>query len=133
MKLRHLPLLLSSTVLAVLVGVACRTVPETGRKQVNFLDPAQEASLGLTEFQKMKQTLKISTDPGYNALVQRVGSHLSKVMPVPNAEWEFVVFEDPTPNAFALPGGKVGVHTGLFQVSQNEAGLAAVIGHEVAH
>jgi len=123
-----------TTLIAALVGVACTTtVPETGRKQVNFLDPAQEASLGLTEFQKMKQTLRISTDPGANALVQRVGTRLSKVMPVPNAEWEFVVFDDPTPNAFALPGGKVGVHTGLFQVSQNEAGLAAVIGHEVAH
>jgi len=123
-----------TTLIAALVCVACTTtVPETGRKQVNFLNPAQEASLGLSEFQKMKQTLKISTDPGHNALVQRVGSRLSKVMPVPNAQWEFVVFDDPTPNAFALPGGKVGVHTGLFQVSQNEAGLAAVIGHEVAH
>ncbi len=123
-----------SSFVAALVGVACTTtVPETGRKQVNFLDPAQEASLGLTEFQKMKQTLRISTDPGYNALVQRVGRQLSTYMPVPNAEWEFVVFEDPSPNAFALPGGKVGIHTGLFQISQNEAGLAAVIGHEVAH
>lgn len=123
-----------SALIAALVGVACTTtVPETGRKQINFLDPTQEASLGLTEFQKMKQTLKISTDPGYNALVQRVGTQLSKVMPIQNAQWEFVVFDDPAPNAFALPGGKVGVHTGLFQVSQNEAGLAAVIGHEVAH
>ncbi|NLT71931.1 MAG: M48 family metallopeptidase [Verrucomicrobiaceae bacterium] len=123
-----------ATLIAALVAVACTTtVPETGRRQVNFLDPAQEASLGLTEFQKMKQTLKISTDPAQNALVQRVGARLSKVMPVPNAQWEFVVFDDPTPNAFALPGGKVGVHSGLFQVSQNEAGLAAVIGHEVAH
>ena len=54
-------------------------------------------------------------------------------MPVPNAEWEFVVFEDSTPNAFALPGGKVGIHTGLFQITKDDAGLAAVIGHEVAH
>ncbi len=52
---------------------------------------------------------------------------------MPGAEWEFVVFEDKTPNAFALPGGKVGVHTGLFQVTQNEAGLAAVVGHEIGH
>lgn len=134
MKRPPAPLFAFATLVAALVAVACTTtVPETGRKQVNFLDPAQEASLGLTEFQKMKQTLKISTDPGQNALVQRVGTRLSKVMPVPNAQWEFVVFDDPTPNAFALPGGKVGVHSGLFQVSQSEAGLAAVIGHEVAH
>lgn len=116
------------------VVAACSTiVPETGRKQFNLLDPSQEATLGLTEFQKMKQTLKISTNPAYNAQVRRVGSRLAKVMPVPEANWEFVVFEDPAPNAFALPGGKVGVHTGLFEVSANDPGLAAVIGHEVAH
>jgi predicted Zn-dependent protease len=128
------PLYAVTTLAVALVAVACTTVvPETGRRQFNVMNPSQEASLGLTEFQKMKQTLKISTDPGLNAMVQRVGSQLSKVMPVPNAEWEFVVFDDPSPNAFALPGGKVGVHTGLFQVSKNDAGLAAVIGHEVAH
>ena len=104
------PVAAVTTLAVALVAVACTTVvPETGRRQFNVMNPSQEASLGLTEFQKMKQSLKISTDPGYNALVQRVGSRLSKVMPVPNAEWEFVVFDDPTPNAFALPGGKVGV------------------------
>ncbi len=123
-----------SVLVAALLGVACTTtVPETGRKQVNLLPPSKEAALGLTEFQKMKETKRISTDPTLNELVQRVGRRLSIVMPLPNADWEFVVFEDPTPNAFALPGGKVGVHTGLFQVSRSEAGLAAVIGHEVAH
>ncbi|HQZ29414.1 MAG: M48 family metallopeptidase [Verrucomicrobiales bacterium] len=128
------PVAAVTTLAVALVAVACTTVvPETGRRQFNVMNPSQEASLGLTEFQKMKQSLKISTDPGYNALVQRVGSRLSKVMPVPNAEWEFVVFDDPTPNAFALPGGKVGVHTGIFQITKNDAGLAAVIGHEVAH
>lgn len=125
-----LPILL----LAVLVTVvACTTVPDSGRQQINFLKPREEAALGISEFQKMKKTLKISTNPTYNSQVQRVGKKLSKVMPVPNAEWEFVVFEDSSPNAFALPGGKVGVHTGLFQITQNEGGLAAVMGHEVAH
>jgi predicted Zn-dependent protease len=123
-----------ATLTAALVGVACTTtVPETGRKQINMLPPAKEAALGLTEFQKIKQTKKISTHPAYHDPVQRVGKKLSVFMPVPDAEWEFVVFEDSTPNAFALPGGKVGVHTGLFQITQNDAGLAAVIGHEVAH
>lgn len=133
MNKQFAPLLAFTILAATVFAVACRTVPETGRKQVNFMNPAEEAALGLSEFQKMKKSLPISTDPGYNALVQRVGDRLAKVMPVPNAEWEFVVFEDPTPNAFALPGGKVGVHTGLFQITKNEPGLAAVIGHEVAH
>lgn len=134
MKAHTAPFLASAVLVAALIGAACTsTVPETGRRQVNMLPPAQEAALGLSEFQKIKQSMKISTDPAQNALVQRVGARLSKVMPVPNAEWEFVVFDEPSPNAFALPGGKVGVHSGLFQVTQNEAGLAAVIGHEVAH
>lgn len=131
---KHITLLLPGLLLALLVTVvACTTVPDTNRRQVNFLKPREEAALGISEFQKIKKTLKVSTNPTYNAQVQKVGRKLSKVMPVPNAQWEFVVFEDPTPNAFALPGGKVGVHTGLFQITQNEAGLAAVMGHEVAH
>jgi len=125
----------ATAVLAVALALAaCRTtVPETGRDQINFLPPPKEAALGISEFQKIKDSKKISNNASYNSQVQRVGARLSKVMPVPEAEWEFVVFEDETPNAFALPGGKVGVHTGLFQVTQDEAGLAAVIGHEVAH
>lgn len=126
--------LLPAVLLASLVTfVACTTVPDSERQQINFLKPSDEAAMGISEFKKMKGTLKISTNAKYNAQVQRVGNKLSKVMPVPNAQWEFVVFEDPSPNAFALPGGKVGVHTGLFQITKNEAGLAAVMGHEVAH
>ncbi len=119
--------------LSALIFAACQTVPETGRRQVNFLDPAEEAAMGFTEFDKMKKSMTISIDPTHNAQVQRVGQRLAKVMPVPNAEWEFVVFEDDTPNAFALPGGKVGVHTGLFEITRTDSGLAAVIGHEVGH
>ncbi len=123
----------ASLLAALAIFVACQTVPDTGRRQVNFLEPREEAALGISEFNKLKKSMTISTDPAYNAQVREVGRRLSSVMPVPNAEWEFVVFEDPAPNAFALPGGKVGVHTGLFQISENEDGLAAVIGHEVAH
>ena len=134
MKTPAIPTVVASLALCLaLVAVACTSVPDTGRKQVNFLKPSEEAAMGFSEFNKMKQSKRISTDPNHNALVRKVGIRLSKVMPVPNAEWEFVVFEDDTPNAFALPGGKVGVHTGLFKVSKTEGGLAAVIGHEVAH
>lgn len=117
----------------LIVFVACSEVPDSDRKQLNFMSAADEAKLGIQQFAKIKQQLKISKNPTYNALVQRVGKKLSAVMPVEGAQWEFVVFDDPSPNAFALPGGKVGVHSGLFQVTKNEAGLAAVIGHEVAH
>lgn len=119
---------------ALISFVACTTtVPETGRKQLNMLSPSKEAALGLSEFQKLRKEKPISKNAQYNATAQRVGKRLSVVMPVPNAEWEFVVFEDSTPNAFALPGGKVGIHSGLFQITKDDAGLAAVVGHEVAH
>jgi predicted Zn-dependent protease len=118
---------------ALVLFVACGAVPDTDRKQINFIDPDDEARLGIAEFQKIKQQLRISRNPRYNAMVQVVGARLARVIPVKNAQWEFVVFENPSPNAFALPGGKVGVNTGLFRISRNEAGLAAVIGHEVAH
>lgn len=136
--MKHSPLsarfLSFSVLIASIAFVACTTtVPETGRRQINFLDPREEAALGFSEFKKMKAQKKISTDSALNAQVQRVGKQLSIVMPVPNAEWEFVVFDDPTPNAFALPGGKVGIHSGIFQITKDDAGLAAVIGHEVAH
>ncbi len=113
--------------------VACNSVPDTERRQVNFLSPGKEAALGFSEFEKLKKEKPISNNAQYNAQVQRVGRALSQVMPVEGAQWEFVVFEDDTPNAFALPGGKVGVHTGIFQITETDAGLAAVIGHEVGH
>lgn len=132
----HTAFLCAGSTLALVfltVLAACTAVPDTGRKQFNVLNPGDEAQLGLTEFEKLKRDRRISQDLAMNEAVGRVGRRLSRVMPVPNAQWEFVVFEDESPNAFALPGGKVGVHTGLFQVAQDDAGLAAVIGHEVAH
>lgn len=116
-----------------LIVSSCTTVPDTGRRQLNILPASQEVEMGLTAFQKYKREKRVSSDPEMNAQLQRVAARLTQVISLPGAEWEFIVFEDATPNAFALPGGKVGVHTGLFQVTQNDAGLAAVVGHEIAH
>jgi metalloendopeptidase OMA1, mitochondrial len=113
---------------------ACSTVPETGRHQLLLVSPAEESQLGLSEFEKMKQSTPISHDPQINALVQSVGNRIAAVAPLPNAQWEFVVFDQPdTANAFCLPGGKVAVYTGILTVTTDEAGLATVIGHEVSH
>jgi predicted Zn-dependent protease len=65
--------------------------------------------------------------------VQRAGQRIAAVANLPNAQWEFVVFESPEANAWCLPGGKVGVYTGILPITKDEAGLATVIGHEVAH
>ena len=88
---------------------------------------------GSKVFEKIKSESKISSNSSHKAAVRRVSTRLTKVIPLPNAEWEFVVFEDKTPNAFALPGGKVGINSGMFQITKNDAGLAAVLGHEIAH
>jgi predicted Zn-dependent protease len=111
-------------------------VPVTGRTQfTGLVSHGQEMQLGLTSFDKLKQSTPISRDPAANALVQKVGQRIAAVTSkdMPNAQWEFVVFESPEANAFCLPGGKVGVYTGLLPIAKDEAGLATVIGHEVAH
>jgi metalloendopeptidase OMA1, mitochondrial len=118
-----------------LVLVACTTAPITGRRQLNFIGENQLMQLGVTEFEKMKQETRVSHDPAANALVQKVGRKIAAAANehLPNAQWEFVVFDSPEANAFCLPGGKVGVYKGILPITKDEAGLATVIGHEVGH
>jgi len=111
----------------------CATAPETGRRQLILISPSEELQLGLTEFEKLKKELPVSTNKAARAMLERVGRRIAAVADLPNAQWEFVLFESPEANAFCLPGGKVGVYTGILPITKNEAGLAAVIGHEVAH
>lgn len=117
--------------LVLLAG--CLTVPETGRRELVLVSAQQEMQLGLSAFQKMKQDTPINHDPAINALVQRVGRRIASVANLPGAQWEFVVFESKEANAFCLPGGKVGIYTGILPLTKDEAGLATVIGHEVSH
>ncbi len=116
---------------AFLVG--CSTVPETGRWQMKLLSSQEVTKLGLTEFEKMKAGGAVSTDQQKINMVTRVGKRIAAVAELPGAQWEFVVFEDPEPNAFCLPGGKIGVNTGIFPIALNDAGMATIMGHEVAH
>lgn len=132
MKLHWLPPGLILVIATLTAG--CATVPETGRSQLLLISPAEEFQLGLSEFEKLKKTTPISRDAALNALVQRVGQRIAAVAKLPKAQWEFVVFDDAkTANAFCLPGGKVGIYTGILRYTQDESGLATVIGHEVAH
>ncbi len=113
----------------------CGTVPVTGRSQLNLMSPGEEMQLGLTSFEEMKKQTPISKDAAANAMVQRVGQRIAAVAgkDMPDAQWEFVVFESKEANAFCLPGGKVGVYTGILPITKDEAGLATVLGHEIAH
>jgi metalloendopeptidase OMA1, mitochondrial len=131
---RNLPCFVFVLVVACLVQ-GCTTVPVTGRHELNFVSSDQEMQLGLSSFDQLKKETPISHDPSANAQVQRVAGRIAQVAgkDLPEAKWEFVVFESKEANAFCLPGGKVGVYTGILPVTQNDAGLATVLGHEIGH
>lgn len=118
-------------VLAVPMG--CETVPYTGRRQIQLVSPNEEAQMGVQSFKEIVGKATLSPDPQINAMVQRVGSRIAAVTDL-GYQWEFrVIQDDKQANAFALPGGKVAVYTGMLPITRDEAGLAAVLGHEIAH
>ncbi len=120
---------------AVMIGaLGCATSP-TGRGQLILLPESQMAQMGAQAFQEMKATQPTERDPRYNEYVACIARPLIQVSEsgIPADKWEIVVFREPSANAFALPGGKIGVHTGLLNVAKTEAQLAAVIGHEIGH
>ena len=127
MKSPVMPLALASAIMS-----ACTTVPETGRSQMILISPQQEARQAAMAFGELKSQSRISGDPALNRRIRTVGKRIARVTPI-RANWEFVVFENKEPNAFALPGGKIGVHTGLFRVVKDDAMLATVVAHEIAH
>jgi len=119
-------------VAAVLGG--CETVPITGRSQLQLVSGAQEVQMGTEAYKDILGKAKVSTDPAQNALVARVGTRIAAATGRSDLPWEFKVIDDPeTVNAFALPGGKVAVYTGILPITRDEAGLAVVLGHEVSH
>jgi len=120
--------------LALLAALAaCATVPYTERSQFILVSSAQEARLGADAAKEVISKEKMSTDKALIERVQRIGTRIAAVTEVEQA-WEFhVVDNDKTINAFALPGGKVFVYTGLMRLAGSDDELAAVIGHEVAH
>ena len=94
---------------------------------------AGDRDAGNAAWEEILGDKKVSRDPTMNRSVNRVAERVIRAADGDPDEWELAVIQDDTPNAFALPGGKIGVHTGLFKVVENEAQLAAVIAHEVAH
>ncbi|USD44095.1 M48 family metallopeptidase [Vibrio sp. SCSIO 43135] len=125
----------SFSAITVLAGlVACSSSP-TGRNQLILFSDQDMSSLGAQSFEEMKKELKISKDKKVNAYVQCVAKSITDNVPKQSSfkEWEVVVFDSDQVNAFALPGGKIGVYTGLLDVAVNQDQLATVLGHEVAH
>ncbi|MEE9175970.1 MAG: M48 family metallopeptidase [Thermodesulfobacteriota bacterium] len=114
--------------------LSCYKAPITGRSQFIIITQSQENEMGLTAFKEVLKNEQISTNQSYNNAVTRVGQRIAAVSDTQNYKWEFKVIEDDEQiNAFALPGGKVAVYTGILPVAETDAGLATVMAHEVAH
>ena len=120
--------------LLTLSVVACTTSP-LGRRQLKLFPEAQMTMMGIESFQRIQTDMPRSQDAAKTRYVQCVADAVTRAVDPGEGpgSWEVVVFEERSANAFALPGGKIGVHTGLLQVATNQHQLAAVLGHEVAH
>lgn len=133
-NIRFFPIFLLVSVLFCFTLISCYQAPITGRTQFILLSESQEIQMGLIAFQDVLKKEKLSTNTKYNSSVTRVGKRIAIASGKTNYQWEYKVIDsDDTINAFALPGGKIAVYTGILTVAETDAGLATVMGHEVAH
>ena len=127
------PLIFATLVAAGAALNGCETNATLGRQQLILVDESAMEQSALQAWQEQLKTAKISKDPALNARVQKVGARVVAAAGLGNGKWEYVLFQDDQPNAFVIPGNKVGVNTGLFKVVKNDDQLAAVLGHETGH
>ena len=143
-RVRRVFPVMMSTLLSLLALISgCETNPYTGRSQLLMTSVADEMQMGAQAYSQVKKDpkVKLSQDPREVEPVKRVAARIieaakrSKYADMAKQfQWEVVVIkDDKTLNAFALPGGKIAVYTGIFPVAKTESGLAAVLGHEVVH
>lgn len=123
---------------------ACSTVPITGRSQLNLIPGSSMLSMSLQQYDQFLKEHKVSGNKEQTAMVKRVGARIQTAVEryfatsglqgqLANYQWEFNLVEDKQVNAWCMPGGKVVVYSGLLPVAKDDAGLAVVMGHEIAH
>lgn len=117
---------------ATAVLMACATAPGTNRTQLNLVSDQQMNAEGEAAYKDILSKSNISQKTKLNSEVVNIGRKIAAASDVDYA-WEFSIIDEPQVNAFCLPGGKVAVYTGIIPVAQNNAALAAILGHEVAH
>jgi len=120
--------------LAIGLLVACATAP-TGRQQFILVSESDMSQMGSTAFAQIKSSGRLANDPAGTRYINCVANALIAQLPEPHRSqrWEVVLIADDAANAFALPGNKVGVHTGLLTLANSQDQLAVVIGHELGH
>ncbi|QVJ81502.1 Peptidase family M48 [Prevotella sp. khp1] len=143
--MKKIKFLLMSMVAAVLVSCGTTsTVPITGRKQNLMVSDGEMLSLSTQQYQEFMKTAKLSTDATKTAMVKRVGQNLANAVvsylnangmqnDVQNYKWQFNLVADKQANAWCMPGGLIVVYEGILPITQDEASLAIVLGHEIAH
>ncbi len=117
----------------LLCAVACSTNPATGKRQLALISEQQEIEMGRQADRDVVQSMGLYDDPEVQAYVARVGGELAARSERPGLPWTFRVVDDPTVNAFALPGGFIYLTRGILTHLDNEAEMAAVLGHEIGH
>lgn len=121
-------------ILLMMGSFGCQKAPGTARDQLIYISEEKEIALGLSAFREVLKSARLSRDPEVTLMVNRIGQRIAKAANKPEYVWEFAVIQDDEQiNAFALPGGKVAVFTGILKYTKTEAGLATVMAHEVAH
>jgi predicted Zn-dependent protease len=131
-------------ILCILFLLACQTVPVTERKQLNLIPSSQIQAMSLSAYKDFLSEHEVVTGTVEARMVKTVGQRISKAVETYMAEhglseriegyqWEFNLIREDTINAWAMPGGKVVIYTGLLPIAQNDDGLAVVMGHEIAH
>ena len=116
-----------------LVAVACAKVPYTGRRQFNLIPNSLMMGVGKSSYASMLGEVRVKKKGPENEVLQRVGRRISQSAKQPDFAWEYSLIDSEEVNAWCLPGGYIGFYTGILPVLENEAGMAFVMGHEVAH
>jgi predicted Zn-dependent protease len=112
----------------------CTTNSITGRHQLDLIGRDSEIQMGVEAYKQALQEAPVSKDKALNDQVRRVGMRIAEATKESDYNWEFTVIDDPkTVNAWCLPGGKVAVYTGILKITQDDNGLATVLGHEISH
>ena len=120
-------------ILLVFLLTSCATTPVSDRQALILIPLSQDIALGKQAYKQTLKDQKESKNTHLTQVLQRVGRRIVEVSDMPKLDWEFRLIESDEKNAFALPGGKVAVYTGMLKICANEAGLATVLSHEIAH
>jgi len=140
----HAQKLVLTAITTAMLAWSCSSVPITGRKQLSLVSESEMQSMSYQQYDQFLKENKLSTDAQSTAMVKRVGTRIEHAVEeymnthnmkdqLTGYKWEFNLVESKEVNAWCMPGGKVVVYTGILPLTQDDNGLAVVLGHEISH